>query len=90
MTTSTPTGNAAPEMITATGLQKPLAATANITIIMYTVKDISIIFKCSLSKAYAIVNIDGFPAIKIGHDILVEENALKVWIEKNKGKKILI
>ena len=59
-------------------------------IIMYTVEDISNIFKCSVRLAYDIVNLDGFPSMKLGGRILVEKNALNEWIGKNKGKLVPI
>jgi hypothetical protein len=59
-------------------------------IVMYTVKDIRCIFRCSLSQAYELVNADGFPSMKIGRKILVEKRALENWIEKSRGKRILL
>jgi len=57
-------------------------------IIMYTVKEIQHIFKCSLSQAYGIVNANGFPSIKVGGKILVEKMALENWLDKSRGKQI--
>ena len=59
-------------------------------IIMYTVKDIQNIFKCSLPFAYKLVKTNGFPAVKFGGKTMVEKGALGHWIEKNKGKQILM
>jgi len=59
-------------------------------IVMYSVKDIRNIFKCSSSQAYSLVNANGFPSIRIGGKILVEKNALENWLYKNQGKKIAI
>ena len=59
-------------------------------IIIYTVKDLPNIFKCSLSQAYNLVNASGFPVIRIGGKILVEKRALESWIAKNKGKRIAL
>lgn len=60
----------------------------NRDIIMYTVKDIQDIFRCSLSQAYELVNANGFPTIKIGRKILVEKRALETWLDKSRGKRI--
>jgi len=57
---------------------------------MYTVKDIQIIFRCSLSQAYALVHARGFPSMKIGRKILVEKKALEKWIDKNRGNHIIL
>jgi hypothetical protein len=64
--------------------------TVNVDIIMYTVKEIRQIFKCSLSQAYELVNTAGFPTIIIGRKKLVEKKALENWIEKSRGKRILL
>ena len=57
-------------------------------IIMYTVKDIKSIFKCSLPQAYDLVNANGFPSIRIRGKILTEKRALENWLDKNKGRVI--
>ena len=57
-------------------------------IVMYTVKDLKTIFKCSLSNAYKIANANGFPSIRVGGTILVEKQALEKWLEKNKGRSV--
>ena len=62
----------------------------NHDIIMYTVKDIQNIFRCSLSQAYELVNANGFPAIKVGRKILVEKKALENWLDKSRGKRIAL
>lgn len=59
-------------------------------IIMYTVKDIQKIFKCSQAHAYELVNANGFPSIRIGAKILIEKTALQKWITKNLGKSVLL
>ena len=59
-------------------------------IVMYTVKDLCGIFRCSLTQAYSIVHANGFPSIRIGGKILVEKRALEQWLEKSKGRKILL
>ena len=59
-------------------------------IIMYTVKDIQNIFKCSPTQAYGLVNAKGFPSMRIGGKILTEKNSLESWISKNKGNSIIL
>ena len=59
-------------------------------ITMLTVKYIQKIFKCGLKQAYALVNANGFPTIRIGNKILVEKKALEQWLDKNKGKNIIL
>ena len=59
-------------------------------IIMYTVADLRKIFRCGTRQSYEIAKIRGFPAMKIGGKILVEKRALESWIEKNKGRKIVL
>jgi hypothetical protein len=61
-----------------------------VDIIMYTVKEIRQIFKCSQTQAYGLVNASGFPSIKVGGKILVEKMALEKWLDKNRGKRILL
>jgi len=62
----------------------------NNDIIMYNTKDIQNIFKCGKRQVYELIHTAGFPSIKIGRKILVERQALLKWLEKNKGKEILI
>jgi hypothetical protein len=62
----------------------------NYDIIMYTVKDIRNIFKCSQAQAYDLVNANGFPSIRIRGKILIEKRALENWLDRNRGKTILM
>ena len=57
-------------------------------IVMYTVKDLTAIFKCSLSNAYKIAKANGFPSIRLGGTIMVEKQALEKWLEKNRGRRV--
>ena len=59
-------------------------------IIMYNVKDIKSIFNISQTQAYALVNANGFPTVRIGGKILVEKYALQSWLDRNKGKTVAI
>ena len=69
---------------------KVLSMKNDFDIIMYTVKDICGIFKCSLSQAYELVNANGFPSMRVGRKILVEKRALENWIERSRGKRIAL
>ena len=60
------------------------------SIVMYTVKDLRGIFKCSNAHAYRLVNVKGFPAMKIGGKILVEKKALEKWIKLYAGRSVLL
>ena len=62
----------------------------NANIVMYTVKDLRDIFKCSLTVAYNLANSNGFPSIRVGGKIMVEKQALKQWLEKNRGRHVLV
>jgi len=59
-------------------------------IIMYTVKEIKDIFKCSSTQAYGLVNAKGFPSMKVGGKILTEKRALENWLDKNRGKHVAL
>jgi len=59
-------------------------------IIMYNAKDIQNIFKCGKRQAYELIHTSGFPSLRIGKKILIEKQALIKWLDKNKGKEILI
>jgi len=58
-------------------------------IVMYTVKEICEIFKCSNAYAYRLVRTSGFPSIKIGGKILTEKKALEKWIKLHSGRVVL-
>ena len=53
---------------------------------MYTVNDIANVLKISRSKAYNLVNSNGFPAIKIGTTIRVPKEEFEKWINKFTGR----
>ena len=60
------------------------------TINILTVNDIQKVLKIGKAQAYELVNANGFPSIRIGGKILVEQRALENWLDKNKGRKILL
>ena len=57
-------------------------------VVLYTPKDIQIIFQCGQRKAYEIMHSTGFPSFKIGASLYVEKGELEKWIYRNKGKII--
>jgi len=50
-----------------------------------TIQDIMELFRCKREKAYQIVNVNGFPAMRLGRTILVEPTSLKAWMIDNKN-----
>lgn len=58
-------------------------------IIMYNVEDIMRIFHMGRSKAYQLVNSDGFPRVRLNNKILVPKNSLEDWIQKHTKKQHL-
>ena len=51
-------------------------------ITLYTALDLRSIFKCGKNRAYEIMHMKGFPAIKVCGSYYVEKNALENWIKK--------
>jgi predicted DNA-binding transcriptional regulator AlpA len=62
----------------------------NKDIIMYDATDLKSIFKLSRSQAYALINTSGFPSMRIGKKILVEQKALEAWVDKQRGKTVYV
>jgi predicted DNA-binding transcriptional regulator AlpA len=58
-------------------------------IIMYNVEDIMRIFHMGRSKAYQLVNSDGFPRVRLNNKILVPKSSLEDWIQKHTKKQHL-
>ena len=58
-------------------------------IVMYTVKDLSVIFRCGINQAYSLAKANGFPSMKIGGKILTEKRMLEDWIKKHRGKSVI-
>jgi predicted DNA-binding transcriptional regulator AlpA len=58
-------------------------------IIMYNVEDIMRIFHMGRSKAYHLVNSDGFPRVRLNNKILVPKSSLEDWIQKHTKKQHL-
>lgn len=54
----------------------------------YTVKDLFELIPIGRNSIYRLVNRDDFPKIRIGRKILIPENKLKEYLEKNVGTEI--
>jgi len=52
-----------------------------------SVREFSQLYGLGLNKAYQIVNIEGFPCLRVGKKILVIVNKLDSWIEQHIGDK---
>ena len=58
----------------------------NQDIIMYNIEDIQRIFGIGRTKAYQLVNSNGFPAIHMNPKDLIPKQKLDEWILKHCGK----
>lgn len=58
----------------------------NEDMILYTVEDIQRIFSLGRTKAYQLVSMRGFPAIRLNRKIYIPKEKLEDWIKKNTGK----
>lgn len=63
--------------------EEELEVQENSEIKLYTVKDLQRIFHIGKNKAYELINIKGFPHIKIGRSILIPDDKLRKWISEN-------
>lgn len=63
--------------------EEELEVQGNSEIKLYTVKDLQRIFHIGKNKAYELINIKGFPYIKIGRNILIPDDKLRKWISEN-------
>lgn len=59
-------------------------------ITLYTTKDIQELFKCSKNTAYALMNLRGFPTIRLNAKMLVEESALQNWLTQHSGDCLVL
>lgn len=55
---------------------------------MLTVQEIQEIFKIGKRQAYTLVNLEGFPCIRLGNKLLVPQTELKKWIELQCGRTV--
>lgn len=55
------------------------------SIVVYTPQDLQSVLGISKNTAYALVNEDGFPSVRIGRKIIIYEESLKEWL-KLKGR----
>ena len=58
----------------------------NQEIIMYNINDIQKIFGIGRTRAYQLVNSNGFPALHLNRKVLIPKQKLNEWIVKNCGK----
>lgn len=56
----------------------------------YTVEDIAKIMKIGRGSAYKLINIDGFPAIKIGRTIRIPIEEFDTWRARHINQKLSI
>ena len=57
---------------------------------MLEIKDLQKILKIGRNVAYNLMKMDSFPSIQIGRKYLVEEKALREWLDENKYCKIIV
>jgi hypothetical protein len=55
---------------------------------LFTLKDLQEIFHCGKSYAYELINLKGFPRIKIGRKIFVPKDRLMKWLKENMNSEI--
>ena len=55
-----------------------------------TVNDIRQTFGCSKNKAYKIINIKGFPKLKIGKNYYIDQEAFLKWQKENMNTTICL
>lgn len=54
--------------------------------VVYTVSDIMQIFHLGRTKAYQLMESDGFPSFKLNRRLYVEREKLNKWLEKTAGR----
>ena len=54
--------------------------------LLYTVNDIMKIFHLGRTKAYQLMESDGFPSFKLNRRLYVESEKLNKWLEKTSGR----
>lgn len=52
-----------------------------------TPKDVCEMFDIGKNQAYALMNSEGFPSIRLNRKIYVEEDALREWLDSIRGRK---
>ena len=58
--------------------------------LFYTAKDIQGILGCGKNKVYAIINMNGFPKIRIGKQFYIPKSEFYKWINKNVYNNLLL
>ncbi len=57
---------------------------------IYTTKDLQAILKCGKNQAYLLMKSDCFPSVRINSKYIVTEENLISWLQKNRGKHVII
>lgn len=53
-----------------------------------TTKEVQQLLRIGRDKAYALMHCKGFPSICLGHQYIVEKQALYKWIQSNESKVV--
>ena len=61
----------------------------NSNIVMYNIDDIQRIFGIGRTRAYQLVSLSGFPALRLNKKVLIPKEKLDEWIRKNCGKCVV-
>ena len=57
---------------------------------IYTTKDLQAILKCGKNQSYLLMKSDCFPSVRINSKYIVTEENLISWLQKNRGKHVII
>ena len=55
-------------------------------IVLYDVKSVQELFGLGRTNTYSLMTSDGFPSFRLNNKLYVESEALRKWIECNRGK----
>lgn len=55
-----------------------------------TAKELKVVLKCGINRAYDLMKSPAFPSIKIGGRYIVTNKALEEWLRIHEGKNYLI
>lgn len=58
-------------------------------VVLYTVKDIRVMFHCGRDKAYNIMRSSGFPSFRIENTLYVEKGELIKWIDRQRKERVI-
>lgn len=57
---------------------------------LLTAKELKVVMRCGINKAYALMQSPAFPSIKVGGRYIVTISALNEWLRIHQGKNYLI